>query len=184
MQFNKENAGGFFILGTLILVQFSCAPLPYDYYKPSSDSGNYVKWDSNLVGPSDAIALENKGYELKVKYDGDIKLQLFVPYGSRIYLKDPRLIVYWGGKTTMYTAYKSDFDNYGFSSNSNEFVGRKRGNILQRNGTNYFTRINTDKWPDTLEIKLPLFEMPNGYVVRFNNVLFIRKWGLAVTPIN
>ena len=184
MRFTKEKTVGFFILATLMLTQVSCSPGPYGYYRPSAEDGTLVKWGSNLVGPANAIVLKNQGYELEVKYEGEIKLQLFVPEGKRIYLKDPGLVVYWEGDATNANEYKLDFDNYGFSSNSKEFVGRRRANIIQRNGTNYYTSINAGKWSDVLEVKLPLFETPNGDVIRFNNVVFRRKWGMAVMPIN
>lgn len=172
------------ILAAVMLVQVGCTPWPYSYYLPNAERGTLVNKGPKLAGPSDAIVLEEQGYEITVWYRGELRVQLFVPEGKRLLLHEPALAVYYGKHPALLITYELALDNHGYSPNSHEFVGRPRTNIFQRNGTSYSASIRIRKPTEHFEIRLPSFEAPNGTVIEFSSIVFDERSGIAVMPIN
>ena len=172
------------IIGALVLFLFGCAPWPYSYYLPSADQGTLTHRGPNLTGPADAIVLEEQGYDVTVYYRGDLRIQLFVPEGKKLLLNEPVLVVYNENSPNEPISFEFILDNYGFSTNCHEYVGQKRSNPIQRNGTYFMANINIGKPNGKFKVQLPSFEIPGGKSLRFSSISFEEKSGVAVMPIN
>ncbi len=166
-----------------MFVLTSCAPAYDVYYSPSAIGGELVKWGPNIIGPSNAIILKNDGFELKVRYTDALELELFVPNGHSLNMTVAE-IHYIQGATGVERKYPVTFFEFGMPGKIvTSFEGKSRRNIFQRDGSVYVARIDIGAVKETFKIRLPTFrDGPNK--VEFNDVVFKRETGMAISPIN
>ena len=171
------------LLFIFIFLISGCVPWSYDYYSPQAKNGELIHKGPSLIGSRNTIVLKKSSFEIQIRYIDYIQIQVFVPEGKELYIKNSFLYAK-NIQITLSEKHYVKFKKFNESNYTNKLIGYKRTNFLQRKGTHYYAKIELDNTSEEFTIILPVFETKSNQTIKFNDVTFTEKTGVAIMPLN